>query len=422
MRRLYWRIYAGFLLVVVLFALMVGAARWLDDDDERERLIQALSATVVDLLPPPEAPAEELAATLERLATRFRADAGVYDADRNLIADSGTPVPRPSGEGTRGWVRDDRGHGFELLLPDGRWLVVLKDHDDDDDGPGEWIGALALLALAIAIGAYPLARRVTRSVEHLQTQVEALGAGDLSARVEVRGRDEVAQLARAFNRSAERIEQLVEAQRSTLASASHELRSPLVRIRMALDLAEDGLRPDLRARMEGDIAELDELIEELLLASRLQMNARPGPAVELDLLALLAEEAARVDAGVSGEAMVFTGDPRLLRRMLRNLLENAARHGGGTPVEASVRRVVQSGGAPRVQVLVEDRGPGIAADVRERIFEPFYRPPGMREGEDPGVGLGLALVRDIAHHYGGQVSCEDRDGGGTVLRVWLPLA
>jgi signal transduction histidine kinase len=418
MRRLYWRIYAGFVLVLILFALMVGMLRLLGAGEDRSALVEGVAATLVDLLPAPEAPVAELEATLERLAARFRSDLTIYAADRRPLASSGAPVPRPPQDGVSGWVHDERGHAFALLLPDGRWLVAHRSRAGARSGA--WVVLLAVLALAIALGAYPLARRITRRLEQLQDQVEALGAGDLSARVQVQGRDEVAELARAFNRSAARIEELLRAQRSTLAGASHELRSPLTRIRMALELSDDGLRPDLRRRVEHDIAELDELIEELLLASRLQSDSAPGPGQveEVDLLALLAEEGSRVGAAVSGEPVVFAGDPRLLRRMLRNLLENAARHGGGTPIEAAVLRDE----AGTVLVTVEDRGPGIAPEVRERIFEPFFRPPGMREHRDPGVGLGLSLVRDIARHHRGSVDCEDRDGGGTTLRLSFPTA
>lgn len=412
MGRLYWRIYAGFLLILLIFTLMVGTLRLLSSGDrDREGLVEAVAATAADLLPPRSASSDELEATLTRLAQRFRADATVYAPDGELLATAGAPVPSPPDDGDSGWVHEGGRHGFALLLPDGRWLVA---HKSQPGGPWErrWLWALVLLAAAIALGSYPLARRLTRRLEHLQRQVEALGAGDLSARVTVDGRDEVAQLAGAFNAAAQRVESLVAAQRGTLAGASHELRSPLARIRMALELAGDGLRPDLRERMEHDIGELDDLIQELLLASRLQAGAAPERHESVDLLALLAEECSRVGAQAGGDPARLEGDPRLLQRMLRNLLENAVRHGGGTPVEAALRR-----DGERIVITVADRGPGIPEDYRDRIFEPFFRPPGMREGEDRGVGLGLALVREIARHHGGDVRCDSREGGGTLLTV-----
>ena len=118
-----------------------------------------------------------------------------------------------------------------MRLPDGRTLAAHREHE-----PLGWLIGIAALAAAIALGAYPITRRITRRLEKLRAQVEALGSGDLAARVEVRGHDEIADLARSFNRAAERIEKLVAAQRSALASASHELRSPLARIRVAIEL------------------------------------------------------------------------------------------------------------------------------------------------------------------------------------------
>ena len=134
----------------------------------------------------------------------------------------------------------------------------------------------------------------------------------------------------------------------------------------------------------------------------------------MDLLALAAEEAARVGAGVEGSVVEIDGDPRLLRRLLRNLLENAEKH-GVAPVGITVRR--NNAGQP--SLIVHDAGPAIPAAERERIFEPFYRPAGRSEGTG-GWGLGLALVRQIARFHGGQVRCEPGSDGGTAFIVELP--
>ena len=293
-------------------------------------------------------------------------------------------------------------------------------------GPGrqplDFVWMLVLVSLAVALGAYPIIRRLTKRLEALQRGVERWGSGDLSARMKVEGGDEVAFLAERFNHAAERIEQLLASHKSLLANASHELRSPLARIRMGLELmGEDGGAQ--RAEIRRSIQELDQLIDEILLASRLDTAQDDNePMEQLDLTGLAAEECARVDAelqatpsseGVQG--LMLRASPRLLRRLLRNLLENARRHGAG---EVTLALSVVGGEA---EIRVSDRGPGVPPAQRERIFEPFYRLPGASEREG-GVGLGLALVKGIAQRHGGRVHCEARPGGGASFVVRLPLA
>ena len=186
---------------------------------------------------------------------------------------------------------------------------------------------------------------------------------------------------------------------------------------MATELLAGRERPELTAQIEADIAELDDLIEELLLASRLQTSERVAEAEPVDLLALVAEEGARVNATVSGQAVTVNGNRRLLRHLLRNLFENARRHGGEEGVEARVERLGPPAGA-EARISVSDRGPGVPEEERERIFAPFYRPSGMRE-QGEGVGLGLYLVRQIARRHRGEVHCEEAEGGGARFVVTL---
>jgi signal transduction histidine kinase len=401
----------------LIFAVLVSLAWLVAPRAEHERqILREASLLAGELLPAAARPASELRAALEHLGRRVDSDLAVHAADGKLLVSVGKPLPAPdprwAGRGWRHW----RGHrAITLRLPDERWLVMRHGVDPP---PGRFLGGLgvvALLAAAIALGAYPLVRRMTRRLERLETQVEDFGKGELGARVEVEGADEVAKLARSFNRAAERIEALVKAQRSTLASASHELRSPLARMRVAVELLAEEGRPELRERVSRDIAELDDLIGELLLASRLDTKERPLDREEVDLLALVAEEGARSGANVTGTPMCIQADRRMLRRMLRNLLENARRYGGESPIDVSV---VERQDAS-LCIAVEDRGPGVPESERERIFEPFYRPPGARESAEGGVGLGLALVRQIAERHGGSARCLAREGGGTRFEVEL---
>ncbi len=407
MRRLSHQIWLTVVAVLVLFCVLVSAAWWFSPagDPERGRE-KGVGETVAQLLPAPERPLPELQETVTRLGQRLDLEIAVFAPDGARLAAFGRPLPAPDpARRATHWIRQ-RGRGFAvaLQLPDGRYFVGRRQHSSGE-AHAFFFTVLGLLALAVALGAWPLTRRLTRRLERLRRGVEDLGQGDLAARVPVEGKDEVAGLAQSFNRAAERIEALVGSQRRMLAFASHELRSPLTRLRVGLEMLAG--EASLKEGAARDIAELDGLIGELLETSRVEAQGA-ARSEEVDLLALVAEEGARIGADVQGAPVVVKGDARLLRRLARNLLENASRHGGGGGIEA---RVEKDG---RLRVL--DRGPGVPEAERERIFEPFYRPPGSAETGE-GYGLGLALVRQIARAHGGEVVCLAREGGGSVFEV-----
>ena len=291
----------------------------------------------------------------------------------------------------------------------------------------QWM--LGLAGLVVMAVLFPVARRLTQRLEALQRGVQRWGEGDLSARLPEGGQDEVADLSRRFNAAAERVQSLMasqaallQSQKSLLANASHELRSPLARIRMAVELSGTQGSPAARDEIQRSITELDQLVDEILLASRLDAReADMGTVESVDLIGLLAEECARVGAVFelpegTGEVVV-PGVARLLRRAVRNLLENAVRHGRRTGHAEVVAQLSLEGGYAVLHI--DDRGPGVPPDQRERIFEPFYRLPGASEREG-GVGLGLALVRQIAARHGGSVACDNREGGGARFTLRLP--
>jgi signal transduction histidine kinase len=304
---------------------------------------------------------------------------------------------------------------LEFPLADGR-LLLVRPHGL----PLRviWHVGLMLLVAAVVVGlaALPVVARLTKHLERLRDGVERWGGGDLAARVPVAGRDEIAAVAATFNRAAERISSLLAAHKALLANASHELRSPLARLRVAIELWEQAPNEERQAEIERNLRELDLLIEEILLASRLDHPGTVERRELVELLALTAEEAARGGASADGEEVEILGDPRLLRRMVRNLIDNANRH-GAPPVELTVIR--EAGGA--AEVIVADHGPGIRPEEREPIFTPFHRPAGREEAAG-GWGLGLSLVRQIARQHGGDVRCEGRDGGGSRFVVHLSAA
>jgi len=341
-----------------------------------------------------------------------------------------TRQPSEPGEGIEFQIQSDTGQVFLLQMaprqPRGDRVGRPGGPNQGDAAfwtrpPFGFLWLLGIVGLAVAVGVYPIIRRLTLRLEALQRSVQKFGEGDLSVRVPEQGQDEVADLARQFNAAAARVETLVKSHKSLLANASHELRSPLTRIRMGLELM-GGQQPSPAFREEilRNIAELDQLVDEILLASRLDAREADVGTVELvDLIGLAAEECARVDADldVSSDSVDVRGIPKLLRRAIRNLLENARRYSTG-----EITLVVERHQG-HAEVRVCDRGPGVPVTHRERIFEPFYRLPGASERAG-GVGLGLALVRSIAGRHNGTVHCEDRPDGASgacfVLRLPLP--
>lgn len=485
MKTLYLRIYLTVVAVLLLFALVSGWLLQRNIEHERVRFEAGSNARLVawgellqNALPAPEASDADQADALLEWSSRLRMPLALDDAAGRRIAtspalarwlsdggpgdeprpprgdpdDRPPPPPRERERERRGEPPPDLGERRapqRVALSDGRVLWIVRPSQMRPGGRGpdgrllvpeppfflRGVGlllTLGVLFVAVAAGAYPVVRRLTRRLEQLKQGVETFGAGALHHRVDAGGRDEIAALAGSFNAAAARIESLVQANQSLLANASHELRSPLARLKMAmamLETAPDERRPALKDEIERNIRELDALVEEVLLASRLDaLSGRAAAGGDarvrdpVDVIALAAEEAARVDAqlelpGADAAPVppVLRGDERLLRRAVRNLLENARRYGGAGAPELALSRV-----GDRLRIVVSDRGPGVPDAQRERIFEPFYRLPGHAE-QAGGVGLGLSLVRQIARHHGGEVRCEPREGGGSVFVIELPL-
>ena len=450
MKSLYLRIYATVVVVLLLFAAVSGFVFQRHIEQERVRAdtvlgdrMSAWAELIQRSLPGTDAAPADQAAALREWSMRLRLPLALDSTAGERIGASESFTRRLA----EGMVRP-----LAVRLEDGRTLWIMRPgqlRQAQGGGPRlgqggppppgvrpafdeppllpfvppSWqrgaglVAVLAILFIAVAAGAYPVVRRLTRRLEALKQGVEQFGAGQLSHRLDVSGRDEVAAVASSFNVAAAKVEALVRSHQSLLANASHELRSPLARMKMAVSMLDDAVpaqRDKLKREIDTNVAELDALVEEVLLASRLDGAQAMAPHERVDLLGLAAEEASRVDAEVDGAALSVVGDERLLRRALRNLLENARRYGGGD-ISVLIERA-----AGQALLRVNDRGPGVPAAMRERIFEPFFRLPGHAE-QAGGVGLGLSLVKQIAERHQGSVRCEERSGGGSCFVLSLPL-
>jgi two-component system, OmpR family, sensor histidine kinase RstB len=412
MRRLYLQVYLTIVGSLVLVVLTAGLLwHFVAGVGPFGPQFEVAGEVIAELVPPATAPAQTQQQAISRLAERLGADLALFSRTNEPLAAAGRPLPAPSRNGqSGGWMRTFDGPAVSIPLPDGRRLVARLP-PRQRPRPLVLAAFLGAIALVVALGARPVVRRLTGRLERLQRGVESLGAGDLTARVKVEGRDEVARLAQSFNQAAARIESLVNAHKMLLANASHELRTPLARIRLGLELL--AAHPERKGELERDIAELDQLVDEILLLSRLDATEQLEVREDIDLAALAAEECARYDdCGLEAKPVTVRGDPTLLRRMIRNLIDNAKLH-GKPPIEVMVAREDD-----RAVLSVLDHGPVIVEEARERLFSTFYRIPGRCGAK--GTGLGLALVRQIARRHGGDVAYNPERGNS--FTVTLPAS
>jgi signal transduction histidine kinase len=280
----------------------------------------------------------------------------------------------------------------------------------------------------IALLSYALAYHFARPVRRLQQAVDRFGRGDFSARVDTRRQDELGQLARTFNQMADRTERLVMAQRRLLQDISHELRSPLARLNVAIELARSGSDRDaMLDRLQKEADRLNALVSELIEVTRAEGDPshRRTEPVRLDELLAEVVDDSRIEADALGSrieeqnapAVTVDGNPELLRRAVENVVRNAIRHTPpGTAVEVGL---ALEGG--RARITVRDQGPGVPEQALPQLFEPFYRVESDRNRMSGGVGLGLAIVRRAVQVHGGTVTAANANPG-LLVTIELPAA
>jgi two-component system sensor histidine kinase CpxA len=336
---------------------------------------------------------------------------------------------------------DGKRYTMVLELPPGRRIFF---------GPHEIPGlGITIAIVSSGLICYLLAWSMTSPVTRLRKAAQSLAAGDLSARAgaPVGGRsDELAELMRDFDRMAERIEGLVDSQSRLLKDVSHELRSPLARLSVALGLARQRAAseagpeaaPELELalnRIELEADRLNQLIQRLLTISRLESGTDGLHKTTLSLRELVAQVAhdaeyetpgrgCRVTAEATADAadeFVVEADPDLLRSAVENVVRNATRYTAeGTTVEVRLERRRAANGEEEIIVRVLDSGPGVPDEALSKIFEPFYRLDDARNRQTGGAGLGLSIADRAIRLHGGQLRASNRKEGGLEVEIRIP--
>jgi two-component system sensor histidine kinase CpxA len=374
-----------------------------------------------------------------------------------LFDEKGTEVSRraaPEWLEQAGRGRPARSHGFPWnFLPnrvltqaavggDGRRYMLVIELPPGPRiffGPRGFPGTGFLIAvISSGLVCYVLARYLTSPVVRLRAATQRLAAGDLSARagrLSVRRRDEMAGLVRDFNAMASRLEALVNAQSRLLNDVSHELRSPLARLSVALGLARRRTGPEAQSaldRIEREADRLNEMIGRLLTIARLESGVEGGQKASVHLEELVREIAKDADFEaqsrncrvhyVTDNDCIVMGDESLLHSAIENVVRNATRHTReGTEVEVRLEKVPGMG-ADTAVLRVLDYGPGVPQEALEKIFRPFYRLDDARNPQTGGVGLGLSITDRTVRLHQGSVTASNRTEGGLVVEIRLPLA
>lgn len=443
---LFWRVFATFAFAVVAFAALALLLQFALSERRDAGWVEAVDAAVEAH----EAALQADAASVERelaalsteldlrLALRTRAGELVAGAPevrqlRNLRSRQAARLERGAPV-----VLRDKGGEVSLVLAIGPDLLLIAEPEPRGvrRTRGLVAGGVGLIVL-LGLSAWLLARSLTRRLAVLEDGAARIARGELDHRVDApQGGDEIDRLGVAMNDMAKQLGELLRGQRSLLANVSHELKTPLARLRVLAELLDERAASlpqqdhPATARMhqgalelERDVREIDALVQDLLTSGRLELSGPHAPALRratIELGPFLARLAAAQGAApsVHPPELAIPGDAVLLERLLGNLLSNARRACPEGQITISARAA-----EGRAEIAVEDEGPGIPAAERARVFEAFYRLDDARARDHGGTGLGLYLCAQIARAHGGTIAAEDRPDGarGARLVVRLPL-
>lgn len=325
------------------------------------------------------------------------------------------PVTARSDEQGAGAAPPDRMFDLVVTLPDGdRVAFRTFSPRGTPPFPGHFLFELGLLSVMLGIVLYAMTRTITRPLADLANAADAVGRGKAIEPVKERGARELKRATRAFNAMQERLNRYLDSRTRVLAAMSHDLRTPITRLRLRVESIEDEA---LRTRCIEDLDEMTRMVRGALSMFR-GLNDEEQP-VPVDINALLEELERRyteVNASVAIEGRAgapFSGKPLALKRCLGNLVDNALQYG-----EHAILAVTDT--ADELTIRVLDDGPGVPEEELERVFEPFYRLESSRNRATGGTGLGLSIARDVAQAHGGSLRLANRSDGGLEARLILP--
>ena len=442
--RLYWRIYLhgiGLLLLTAFAVIFIGHLPRHESHGRFRRTMFTIGDDIDRVI----AEGGDLHAELGSALDDYLIDVTVYSAGDQLLSTNIEPPLTLVSADTRSDVIHHG--GFEpprggpqgvgvMLLPDSGATVMWRPawHNVDDRFQRVIITVLVMLAI-LTILSLPLARRIANPIDKLVDAAHRLGSGDLTSRTGITRRDDIGDLARAFDEMADRIEKLLRGEKELLANISHELRTPLARMKVALELGAEGDAEAARrylAEVGTDISELEHLIDDVLTTARFDLASsqpRSVPPLHLTSIASAAiahDAAARFKSAHPDRTLTMTAaadtvplvaDRVLLRRAVDNLLENAAKYSDpGAPVELQLSHT-----SDHAVFCVRDHGAGMPEADLKQLFTPFFRGDKSRSRATGGFGLGLALARRIVEAHGGTLTADSALGVGSTFVVRVPI-
>ena len=315
-----------------------------------------------------------------------------------------------------------KGHHFVRLAHGGGELTFIATRDAHHGEQAFWILAAMAAAMGLILGAsYFYIRRILNPLHTLKAGVDEVGAGRLEHRIPETGHGELRDLARAFNAMTERLARLLRSKEQLLLDVSHELRSPITRLKVQLEFLDDA---DARESLRSDLAEMEAMVTTLLESARLRHAAAAMNLETVSMGDLIRSLVSEFKDRLPGVALgpiadqPVKADPEKIKIVLRNLVDNGLKH---TPEEGSPVSISMAKKLDRLEIVVEDRGEGIPESALPHLFEPFYRPDISRSRKTGGYGLGLSLCKAIVDAHGGTIDLVSTMGEGTRVTLTLPL-